>query len=923
MTKYKFIHEKQWIDVHQKLQKLNTDINSATEFVREIENGNLDVSFDSDTTDSELKTSLASMRDQMKTYSLTEKQRNWVNEGLAKFVQILRSGNKDGNQKLSDSIISNLIEYLKANQGALFTLNDDDPDDPFLEMEACYAYSRKKFLEKRIKLGEGLAGQVVLEKSTIYMTNVPVDFIKITSGLGEALPRNIMLVPLKLDDKIYGVVEIASFQLFQPYEIEFVEKLGESIASTIAAVKGSERTNALLKETQIQTEQLRAQEEEVRQNLEELSATQESMQRAIKEIEAKEFYIIQLLNATEDLIYTVDKEFRISTWNKAFARTVQAAGAKFEKGTPAFEWVPEERKYAIEMYKRALGGETFEVSSQNVINGKVHHFTSIMCPLKSDTEEIFEVAVFVKNITAMIDAQQQTELLLKESQQQAEELKAQEEELRQNMEELSATQDAMEQKTREVEDREEYLKQLLNTSQDVIFTVDKDFRLVMWNESFAKSLNGLEVQPQKGMVAFEWRSDQERLHFVGLFKRVFKGESFETRAESRFDGNTHHFLSAFAPLRNSANEIVEAAIFSRDITVIVEAQQQAEMLLKESQQQAEELKAQEEELRQNMEELSATQEAFERAANEAVARENYITNLINVSKDVIFTVDRDFKLVMWNEAFARSVAVLGVQPQKGMLAFEWRTDKERLQFVQQFKKVFKGETVETSAESKYDGKTHHFIATYTPLRNNENEIVEVAAFGRDITATVDAQQQTELLLKESQQQAEELKAQEEELRQNMEELAATQEHMVIQNKKLQESEEVISTILNSSPFGIIRLNDQGTFLFLNQHMKQLLGVSNVNGSLNFSNVFKVLKLDKVKEGDKKRTKIFPARGNPFMAEVIISSLQNDFLFFIRDVTSEIKQQLEIVKSLEQAEMLKHTFVEKENQYKKQLGIVEK
>ena len=163
MSKYKFIKEKQWKVVHQQVQKLNADIASATEFVREIEHGNLDVSIGTEG-DSELKTSLVSMRDQMKKYSLTEKQRNWVNEGLAKFVQILRSGNNDGRLQLADSIIRNLVGYLKANQGALFALNDDDPKDIFLEMEACYAYDRKKFLEKRIAIGEGLAGQVVLEK---------------------------------------------------------------------------------------------------------------------------------------------------------------------------------------------------------------------------------------------------------------------------------------------------------------------------------------------------------------------------------------------------------------------------------------------------------------------------------------------------------------------------------------------------------------------------------------------------------------------------------------------------------------------------------------------------------------------------------------------------------------------------------------
>src|SRR5690606_1576612 len=187
---------------------------------REIEKGNLDVILEDTVTASDLSTSLISMRDQMKNFSLAEQERSWVNEGLARFVEILRSRNNDTLKRLSDNILQSLVTYLKANQGALFLLNDDDPNNIFLEMAACYAYDRKKYIDKKVGLGEGLVGQAILEKDTIYMTDIPADFIKITSGLGEALPRNLLIVPLKLEDKVYGVVEIASFHVLKPYQIE-------------------------------------------------------------------------------------------------------------------------------------------------------------------------------------------------------------------------------------------------------------------------------------------------------------------------------------------------------------------------------------------------------------------------------------------------------------------------------------------------------------------------------------------------------------------------------------------------------------------------------------------------------------------------------------------------------------------------------
>src|SRR5699024_3236907 len=118
----------------------------------------------------------------------------------------------------------------------LYLINDENPEDVFIELITCYAYNRKKYINRKIALGEGLIGQVILEKETTYMTEIPEQYIKITSGLGEALPRNLLVVPLKIEDKVLGAIELASFKRLPDYRIQFVEKLGESIASTISAV---------------------------------------------------------------------------------------------------------------------------------------------------------------------------------------------------------------------------------------------------------------------------------------------------------------------------------------------------------------------------------------------------------------------------------------------------------------------------------------------------------------------------------------------------------------------------------------------------------------------------------------------------------------------------------------------------------------
>lgn len=227
-----------------------------------------------------------------------ERKRNWASDGLAKFVEILRSTQNDVEQ-LCQNILSVLVKYVEANQGFIFIVEDNEPANPYLELKAAYAYERKKFLEKRITPGEGLTGQAWLEKDMILLTKVPQNYTFITSGTGEATPTCVVILPLIINEHVYGVVELATFKIFEPYKIEFLKKLCENIAGTVANVKINARTKALLDETQQREEQMRAQEEIMRQNMEELVATQEELARKSKEIEEiaqkeKEHYQAQL-----------------------------------------------------------------------------------------------------------------------------------------------------------------------------------------------------------------------------------------------------------------------------------------------------------------------------------------------------------------------------------------------------------------------------------------------------------------------------------------------------------------------------------------------------------------------------------------------------------------------------------------------------
>ncbi|MBC7390879.1 MAG: PAS domain S-box protein [Opitutaceae bacterium] len=313
--KYSIIQTSQFTSVKSQVEQLKKEIEEATLFIKDIENGKLDTNIrtGNDGILDGLAGALVSMRNKMIKLSDEERQRNWATEGLAGFVDILRNNNDDL-KKLSDNILKNLVKYMKTNQGWLFILNDNNPDRHFLELTACYAYERKKFLEKEIEIGEGMVGQVFLERESVYMTQVPKTYSQITSGLGDAVPSAIFIVPLKVNEEIFGILEIGSFHEIPQYQRDFVEKLAESIASTIANVKVNERTKILLSQTQEQTEQLRSQEEEMRQNLEELHATQEEMERKSSEVDKR----IDDLNSLGIASIDCDMNGTIQNANKSF-----------------------------------------------------------------------------------------------------------------------------------------------------------------------------------------------------------------------------------------------------------------------------------------------------------------------------------------------------------------------------------------------------------------------------------------------------------------------------------------------------------------------------------------------------------------------------------------------------------------------------
>ncbi|MBT1704432.1 PAS domain-containing protein [Chryseosolibacter indicus] len=295
------------------LNNLIDQIKTASDVAERIGRGELDIMYDQQQDNNILLRSLKSMHEKLSSSAMESNRRNWITTGLANFGDIVRTGNSNLNE-LCQRVLSNLIKYIKASQGQLFIIKNENGEE-YLELTATYAWDKIKYDDKKIQKGDGLAGQAWIEASTIYLKEVPGDYMKITSGLGQALPGHLLIVPLRLSEEVFGLVEIASFNKMEAHEIEFVEKLGEMLASTFSSLQVSERTKGLLEQSQQHAEELRAQEEEMRQSMEELTAIQEEMARKDMEMSGQ---LMAINNSMASIEFSMDGY--VITANERFLR---------------------------------------------------------------------------------------------------------------------------------------------------------------------------------------------------------------------------------------------------------------------------------------------------------------------------------------------------------------------------------------------------------------------------------------------------------------------------------------------------------------------------------------------------------------------------------------------------------------------------
>ncbi|MGB5979552.1 MAG: PAS domain-containing protein, partial [Cyclobacteriaceae bacterium] len=477
----------------------------------------------------ELGESLAGMRSSLAQVARDDRQRNWVNEGLALFADILR--NKENIRELCDEVIVQLTKYSGAIQGGIFLARDaDEEGEPYMELISCYAYERHKKTGSRIYKGEGIAGQSWQENDIVIITEVPDSYINIRSGLGHANPKAILVVPLVYNEETIGVVELASFKPMDDYVVEFIRKLSENLAASVATTFNNERNRVLLTESQELTEQMQAQEEEMRQNMEELQATQEEMRRTQIEIRDKESNLNALINNTEDTIFAMDAEYCITVVNDTLRNKYKKAGIDLKAGVNILDILPaDKRSVWKERYDRALAGESYKLLEERELDGKLQVVETYHNPIRNVEGKVIGVSVIARDVTDMVKVQ------------------------------------------RELERKQGIVDSVINNTEDTFFAIDQDFRITIVNDTLKKRFATSGIDLNEGDLIFDKIPKESVAFWKERYLRALKGESFTENQERKVADRTLYIKVYYQPVMDEHGEITGASVMSRDITEYREA----------------------------------------------------------------------------------------------------------------------------------------------------------------------------------------------------------------------------------------------------------------------------------------------------------------------------------------------------------------
>jgi len=273
-------------NVNQLAASLTTQIRAISEVATAVTKGDLTraIAVEAEGEVAQLKDNINQMIVNLRETTQKNQEQDWLKTNVAKFSSMMQG------QKTLDTvsrlIMSHLTPLVSAHHGAFFMM-DHDGAAPVLKLVATYAYKERKSVANRFRPGEGLVGQCALEKKSILLGKVPPDYIQINSGLGEAPPLNIIVLPVLFEGEVKAVIELASFNAFSAIHQIFLDQLTESIGVVLNMIGANMRTEILLQQSQSLTQELQTQSKELTQQQEELKKSNAALEKQAVELEEK------------------------------------------------------------------------------------------------------------------------------------------------------------------------------------------------------------------------------------------------------------------------------------------------------------------------------------------------------------------------------------------------------------------------------------------------------------------------------------------------------------------------------------------------------------------------------------------------------------------------------------------------------------
>jgi HAMP domain-containing protein/signal transduction histidine kinase/CheY-like chemotaxis protein len=253
-----------------------------------------------------LKENINQMIANLRDTTHTNKEQDWLKTNLAKFTGMMQG--QRNIESLARLIMSELTPVVSAQHGAFFVMESDGK--PILKMISSYAYDQRKGVRNQFALGDSLVGQAALEKKRIVVQEIPADYVHIGSGLGDAPPRNIVVLPVVFEDQVKAVIELGSFQAFSPVHLTFLDQLAQSIGVVFNMIGASMRTEELLNELQKSNFELEGRSKELEDKAKQLEVKNQEVEAASQSLEEKAKELSQISKYKSDFLANMSHELR-------------------------------------------------------------------------------------------------------------------------------------------------------------------------------------------------------------------------------------------------------------------------------------------------------------------------------------------------------------------------------------------------------------------------------------------------------------------------------------------------------------------------------------------------------------------------------------------------------------------------------------